>query len=130
MSAIPLLLLKGVDPAVSCTACDAVCCRLTVVVMPEDRVPRHLVARNEHGVEVMAHGEDGWCVAIDPLRMCCSIYDQRPGICRKFAMGSEYCRDEREIYRTRYEDPPAPSGNSVGEAAAATRALPVKHRRG
>ena len=40
-----------------------------------------------------------------PLRMCCSIYDQRPAICRKFAMGSEYCRDEREIYRTRYDQP-------------------------
>ena len=106
MSAIPLFLLQeGVDPAVSCSACDAVCCRLTVVVMPEDEVPRHLVERNGHGVEVMAHGEDGWCVAIDPLRMCCSIYDQRPGICRKFAMGSEYCRDEREIYRTRYDAP-------------------------
>jgi Fe-S-cluster containining protein len=34
--------------------------------------------------------------------MCCSIYDQRPGICRKFAMGSEYCVDERQIYRNRY----------------------------
>lgn len=93
----------GLDPSVSCGLCDAVCCRLTVVVMPEDRVPRHLVDRNEHGLEVMAHGEDGWCVAIDPLRMCCSIYDQRPGICRKFAMGSEYCVDERAIYRTRYD---------------------------
>ena len=97
----------GIDHSVSCSSCDAVCCRLTVVVMPEDRVPRHLVDRNEYGVEVMAHGEDGWCVAIDPLRMCCSIYDQRPGICRKFAMGSEYCVDEREVYRTRYDDLPA-----------------------
>src|SRR3546814_782425 len=31
--------------------------------------------------------------------MCCSIYEQRPAVCRKFAMGSEYCRDERRIYR-------------------------------
>ena len=108
MNAIPLFLYEGVDPGVSCTACDAVCCRLTVVVMPEDEVPRHLVERNDHGVEVMAHGEDGWCVAVDPLRMCCSIYDQRPGICRKFAMGSEYCVEERESYRTRYDQlPPA-----------------------
>lgn len=107
MSGIALRLDEGgIDDSVSCARCDAVCCRLTVVLMPEDDVPRHLVERNEHGVEVMAHGEDGWCVAIDPLRMCCSIYDQRPGICRKFAMGSEYCRDERETYRTRYD--PAP----------------------
>ena len=95
---IPLQLHQGADPDVSCSSCDAVCCRLTVVVMPEDRVPRHLVERNAHGVEVMAHDEDGWCVAVDPLRMCCSIYEQRPAICRKFAMGSEYCRDERAAY--------------------------------
>lgn len=88
-----------VDPSVSCTVCDAVCCRLTVVVMPEDEVPRHLVDRNPKGLETMARGEDGWCIAVDHTRMCCSIYDQRPGICRKFAMGSAYCRDERESYR-------------------------------
>ncbi len=88
-----------IDPTVSCSHCDAVCCRLTVLVMPEDNVPRHLVDRNEHGLEVMARGEDGWCIAVDHQRMCCGIYDQRPGICRKFAMGSAYCRDEREQYR-------------------------------
>jgi len=81
-----------VDPGVSCSACDAVCCRLTVVVMPEDDVPRHLVERTSMGLDVMARDEEGWCVAMDHSRMCCSIYDQRPGICRKFAMGSAYCR--------------------------------------
>ncbi|GAA3920212.1 YkgJ family cysteine cluster protein [Luteimonas lutimaris] len=89
----------GVDPSVSCDACDAVCCRLTVVLMPEDRVPRHLTTRTEHGLEVMARDEEGWCVAVDQHRMCCSIYEQRPAICRKFAMGSAYCRDERATYR-------------------------------
>lgn len=88
-----------VDPTVSCSRCDAVCCRLTVVVMPEDDVPEHLVDRSSQGLSVMARGEDGWCVAVDPLHMRCTIYDQRPGICRKFAMGSAYCRDEREKYR-------------------------------
>lgn len=94
---------QRVDAAVSCSSCDAVCCRLTVVVMPDDDVPRHLVERTEHGLDVMAHGEDGWCVALDENRMCCSIYEQRPAICRKFAMGSAYCRDERELYRHRYD---------------------------
>lgn len=89
---------QRVDPTVSCSRCDAVCCRLTVVVMPEDNVPEHLVDRTSQGLSVMAHGEDGWCVAVDPLHMRCTIYDQRPGICRKFAMGSAYCRDEREKY--------------------------------
>ncbi len=89
----------GVSPAVSCDACDAVCCRLTVVLMDDDAVPGHLTERTEHGVTVMARDEEGWCVAIDPRRMCCSIYASRPGICRKFAMGGPYCRDVRDIHR-------------------------------
>ncbi|QSX75648.1 YkgJ family cysteine cluster protein [Lysobacter arenosi] len=84
---------------VSCSRCDAVCCRLTVVLMPEDNVPRHMVERLVDGPEVMARDEEGWCVAVDHSRMCCSIYDQRPGVCRKFAMGSAYCRSERAAYR-------------------------------
>jgi len=47
----------------------------------------------------MARDEEGWCVAVDPKRMCCSIYEQRPAICRKFAMGSPYRRDERASYQ-------------------------------
>lgn len=70
--------------------------------MPEDIVPRHLVTRDAHGVEVMAQDEEGWCVAVDQSRMCCSIYELRPGICRKFAMGSAYCRSERDAYREHY----------------------------
>lgn len=88
-----------VDPTVSCQSCDAVCCRLTVVVMPEDDVPRHLVERNSRGLDVMARGEDGWCIAVDHAHMRCGIYSQRPEICRKFAMGSAFCREERETYR-------------------------------
>lgn len=89
---------EAIDPSVSCSACDAVCCRLTVVVMPEDDVPRHLVERG-NGIDVMAHGEDGWCIALDHSTMSCGIYSQRPGVCRKFAMGGPYCRSERALYR-------------------------------
>jgi uncharacterized protein len=90
---------ESVDPSVSCSACDAVCCRLTVLVMPEDNVPRHLVDRTPEGLEVMARGEDGWCIALDHSDMSCRIYSQRPGVCRKFAMGGPYCRAERADYR-------------------------------
>lgn len=96
-----------VDPSVACSRCEAVCCRLTVVVLPEDDVPRHLVARDAHGLEVMARGEDGWCVALDPLRMTCGIYDRRPGVCRRFAMGGGYCRATRKDYYGR-EDAQGP----------------------
>lgn len=87
------------QPAASCERCDAVCCRLTVVVQPEDRVPSHLTMIDDRGVEQMARGEDGWCVAIDAARMCCSIYEQRPSVCRRFAMDGPYCRDIRNEYR-------------------------------
>lgn len=89
---------ETVDRAVSCSSCDAVCCRLTVVVMPDDPVPRHLVWRDHRGLDVMARDEDGWCVAVDQTRMCCSIYELRPKTCRKFVMGSAYCRSERAAY--------------------------------
>src|SRR3546814_18765571 len=91
--------IEGIDPTVSCGNCDAVCCRLTVILMPEDRVPRHLTTRPEHGLEVMPRDQEGWCVAVDQNRMCCSIYEQRPAVCRKLAMGSEYGHAKRTIYR-------------------------------
>lgn len=86
------------DTAVSCTNCDAVCCRLTVVLMPDDAIPLHLTEVTAKGLAIMARDEDGWCVAIDQARMCCSIYDSRPAICRAFSMGGPYCRDIRETY--------------------------------
>lgn len=88
-----------VDPSVSCARCDAVCCRLTVALLPDDVVPPHLVTYAKNGVATLARADDGWCVAMDREHMSCSIYAQRPLICRKFTMGSGYCRHEREQYR-------------------------------
>jgi Fe-S-cluster containining protein len=89
---------QAVDPTVSCSHCEAVCCRLTVVLAPEDRVASEFIAHNADGVAVMARAADGWCSALDRTRMCCSIYETRPGVCRKFAMGGPYCRAERENF--------------------------------
>ncbi|WP_329957143.1 YkgJ family cysteine cluster protein [Xanthomonas melonis] len=81
-----------------CERCDAVCCRLTVLVDPSDRIPHHLTSVTQEGWRVMARDEEGWCVAIDAARMCCSIYETRPAICRRFVMSGPYCRDVRAIY--------------------------------
>ncbi len=102
--------LPDIDCSISCQRCDAVCCRQTVLVMPEDTaVPRHMIARTPHGLHVMAHDEDGWCVAVDATRMNCTIYGQRPGICRAFRMGSPDCRSVRDAYSRLYDEaaPPA-----------------------
>lgn len=82
-----------------CGQCDAVCCRLPVLLMAGDRVPAHLTTFDEQGRPVMARDEEGWCLAIDGARMCCSIYASRPGICREFAMGGGQCVEVRQQYR-------------------------------
>lgn len=91
----------SIDRTVQCSACDAACCRLTVVLMPGDDVPERLTTHTEAGLHVMDRDEDGWCVAVDSARMCCSIYEDRPAVCRKFAMGGPYCRAERADYAER-----------------------------
>lgn len=90
------------DNPADCSRCDAVCCRLTVVVLPDDVVPRHLTTVTDEGLPVMARDEDGWCVAIDSARMCCSIYELRPQICRKFTMNGPYCQAVREDHTRFY----------------------------
>ena len=85
----------------ACSRCDAVCCRLTVVVQPEDRIPAHYTTRNEAGLEVMARDAEGWCVAVDGARMQCSIYETRPQVCRRFVMSGPYCREIRADYKDR-----------------------------
>ncbi|HZX76849.1 YkgJ family cysteine cluster protein [Lysobacter sp.] len=81
-----------------CARCDAVCCRLTVVLQPEDWIPPHLTTRTEAQLLVMAHDEDGWCVALDGARMNCGIYETRPAVCRRFVMDGPYCNAVRSEY--------------------------------
>jgi|GEM_PF-943168 len=78
-----------------CSACNAVCCRLTVVLDTADDIPLHLTTVMPGGVRVMAKGRDGWCVAMDAERMNCGIYETRPSACRRFAMSGPYCRAVR-----------------------------------
>ena len=81
-----------------CERCVAVCCRLTVVLQPEDDVPEHLTTYLPSGVHVMAHDASGWCVAVDHAHMNCGIYAQRPDVCRRFVMNGPYCRALRIDY--------------------------------
>ena len=91
--------LAANDP--DCMRCDAVCCRLTVVLQDGDRIPAHYTTRTPVGLHVMARDEEGWCVALDGARMRCSIYDTRPQVCRRFVMAGPYCTEVRADYRDR-----------------------------
>ena len=69
-----------------------------VVLLPGDTVPAHLTAVTADGIEVMARDEEGWCVAQHASHHGCTIYESRPLLCRKFAMGGPYCREVRAEY--------------------------------
>ena len=83
-----------------CENCDAVCCRLTVVLQDVDRVAP-LMTTIRDGLRVMARDEDGWCVALDSSRMRCGCYETRPQVCRQFAMAGRHCLEARTDYRER-----------------------------
>ncbi len=40
--------------------------------------------------------EDGWCSALDRQTFMCTIYENRPWICREFEVGSYECLIERK----------------------------------
>lgn len=88
------------DTTPLCARCDAVCCRLTVVLQPEDRVPGYLTEERDR-LRVMARDEEGWCVAVDAAHMRCSIYETRPQVCRRFRMDGPYCHEVRGDYLER-----------------------------
>ncbi len=89
----------AIDPAVQCSACAAVCCRLPVMLLPGDRVPSWLATQDQHGLAWMAQGTDGWCAAVDRESMRCTIHPRRPQVCRDFDMGGVDCRGERDAWR-------------------------------
>ena len=89
------------DSSAHCSRCDAVCCRLTVVLQEDDDIPAHLIEYQLDGLRVMAKDAEGWCVALDGARMNCGIYASRPEVCRRFVMNGPYCQSVRSEYLQR-----------------------------
>lgn len=83
------------QPEITCANCRACCCRLEVMLITDTGVPEKYIEIDAWGGEVMARLEDGWCAALDRETMLCTIYENRPFICREFEMGEYECIDER-----------------------------------
>ena len=83
------------EPKVSCADCEAVCCRLEVLLITETGVPEEFIETDKWGGRTMARTESGWCSALDLNTKLCRIYDKRPWICREFQMGGPECISER-----------------------------------
>ena len=83
-----------IDSSVSCSNCDALCCRLEVMLITDTGVPDEFIAVDKWGSMTMARLDDGWCSALDRNTMSCLIYKNRPKICRDLAMGGSDCLSE------------------------------------
>ena len=83
------------DVEVTCSGCEACCCRLEVMLITDTGVPDIFIETDEWGGRSMARLEDGWCSALDRNTMICMIYEKRPWICREFEMGGYECMSVR-----------------------------------
>ncbi|MBT9589872.1 MAG: YkgJ family cysteine cluster protein [Thiobacillus sp.] len=86
---------RSPDTEVSCSNCKACCCRLEVMLISDTGVPRHFIEIDKWGSQTMARLQDGWCAALDRNTLKCTIYDNRPWVCREFKMGEYECMAER-----------------------------------
>ena len=84
------------EPEVTCANCQACCCRLEVMIITDTGVPEEHIAYDGWGGETMKRLDDGWCSAVDMETLMCTIYENRPWICREFEMGSFECIDQRK----------------------------------
>lgn len=84
---------------VDCATCDAACCRLQVLLFDDRYVPDRLIEWSDWGGQVMRRLDDGWCAGLDRTTLRCTIYAQRPQVCRDYVMGGSDCLAERRDSR-------------------------------
>lgn len=84
-----------VEPAITCANCEACCCRLEVMILTDTDVPEKHITVDGWGKETMRRTSDGWCSALNRDTLMCTIYENRPWVCREFEMGSYECIEER-----------------------------------
>lgn len=81
---------------ITCDTCRASCCSLEVRIISDTGVPDRHVYVDEYGGESMLQLSDGKCSALDRDTLMCSIYENRPWVCREFEVGSYECKNERQ----------------------------------
>lgn len=78
-----------------CASC-ALCCRGTIPIRATDDIPAELVVEGD-GVRRMRLADDGACMALDPDKLICTIYAQRPAVCQAFQFDGPECRTLRGL---------------------------------
>jgi len=77
-------------PIPECAGCGRCCHQVVGLVDGVDVVPEVMVVEHD-GQLCMDQRGDGACVALDPVTKLCTIYEQRPNVCREFGRGGELC---------------------------------------
>lgn len=94
---IPVENISTTPEPVTCANCQACCCQLEVRIVTDTGVPFNYIEYDKWGGEVMKRADDGWCQALDRNTLMCSIYENRPLVCREFEMASDECITERDL---------------------------------
>lgn len=82
---------------ISCKTCKGLCCYLEVALIDDsdDQVPSELVDKDIIGRMTMKRNSDGSCVALNHSTFLCTIYANRPYLCREYQAGDDDCLVER-----------------------------------
>jgi Fe-S-cluster containining protein len=62
----------------------------------DDQVPMEFTERTQDLYVRMRQASNGWCAALNPHTMLCTIYEKRPFLCREYAVGDYDCLNERK----------------------------------
>ncbi len=88
----------GPLPEIDCASlvhlCKARCCTLTVFCSAQDLDERVVQWDYAQPYRLRKRDEDGYCTHSEPETHRCTIYSQRPAVCRTYD-----CRQDRRIWR-------------------------------
>jgi hypothetical protein len=107
---------QSVDCSACRDICHAKCCSLSFALTREEIRDDH-AAWNEQRPFVIQHGENGYCVHLDRQTFQCAIYENRPGVCRRYSCEKDKrirANFEKKIPPVAVPNPPEPCGNNDG----------------
>ncbi len=83
---------------INCSTCRALCCKLEVQLVDDsdDQVPIEYTEKVDGMYTAMKQASNGYCIALNPQTMLCTIYERRPFLCREYQAGDFDCMVERE----------------------------------
>ncbi|WP_127716807.1 YkgJ family cysteine cluster protein [Halobacteriovorax sp. HLS] len=89
---------KAQEIEINCSSCRALCCRLEVQLIDDsdDQVPEEYTTKVNGMYTAMKQAKNGYCIALNTETMLCTIYEQRPFLCREYQAGDYDCMIERE----------------------------------